>query len=63
MKKIRPDAKGRNGKREIYTWITEKKYLELANIAEAKGIPIATLARAAILEMIEKLKRKERIVT
>ncbi len=63
MKKPSLEAKGRNDKREIYTWIKKDKYEELMNIAEKHGVPIATLARVAILEMIKKLNKKERIVT
>jgi len=57
MKKASANAKTRNGKREIYTWIKENKFEELMKIAEEREMTIAAIAREAILEYMRKAKR------
>ncbi len=60
MKKASLHAKERNDKREVYTWIKKDKFEELLKISEESDVPIATIARTAILEMINKIKRRKR---
>ncbi len=52
----------RADKKELYTWMNKDKYEELASIAADKGIPVASLVRAAVLDYIKRLKGNERIV-
>ncbi len=53
----------RENKREIYTWVDNDVYEKLVKIASNMGMPISTLARGAILEMVNKIGRKKKILT
>ncbi len=61
MRKVSLHAQERNNKREVYTWIKKDKFEELLKISEESDVPVATIARTAILEMLEKIKRRKRL--
>ncbi len=54
--------KSRDDKREVYTWITKDRYEKLENVAKRHDMPISTLVRMAVTEMVDKLNKGERIV-